>query len=69
MGVLSLLGIHDLPPEALIMFDDVCLVVRDLGFPIFVAVYLLLYFSKIIKGLTSTIAELTLWLKSKNGGK
>lgn len=51
------------------MFDSACTLIRDLGFPIFVAVYLLLYFSKIIKGLTSSIAELTLWLKSKNGGK
>lgn len=43
--------------------------IRSVGFPIFVAVYLLVYQSKIIKDNTRAIRDLHVWLNKNKGGK
>lgn len=43
--------------------------IKSVGFPIFVALYLLIHQTKVIKGNTLAIRELNDWLKTNNKGK
>ena len=54
------------------MYEQITAFIKDLGFPIFVAAYLLIHFRKSLKENTEAIMELTRLvrnLNNKNAGK
>lgn len=48
------------------MYEQITAFIKDLGFPIFVAAYLLIHFRKTLKENTEAIIELTKLVKNLN---
>ena len=52
-----------------VIYDMIVDFISTIGFPIFVATYLLLYIRPVMKENTEVVKELAIWLKRKNGGE
>lgn len=48
------------------MLTEIAKIVHELGFPVFVAVYLLIWTSKLLRSLTTAITELTVEIRVHN---